>query len=214
MTEGGGLLVEAESASRYALSFTSGTLLTREALIAAPIYLESRDWAAVRVRIGEGNLLQARTVRSGFRLAREVVQRLAELTDTELTFLLDATPTERAHLMWVAACRRYDFIGEFAEEVLRERFLLLTASLTYEDFDAFVRSKALWHPELDDLKDSTRQKLRSSLFKMMYEAGFWTKTGQLVPAVLSERFADLLGARRPSDLRYIPAATPAVGGTR
>ncbi len=59
--------------------------------------------------------------------------------------------------MWAAACRRYDLIGEFAEEVLRERFLTLAATLGYEDFDSFMRAKALWHEELADLKDSTLQ---------------------------------------------------------
>ena len=73
------------------------------------------------------------------------MQRLAVLTDDEIELLIDATATERAHLLWAAACRRYDLIGEFAEEVVRERFLLLTPTLSYEDFDSFVRGKALWH---------------------------------------------------------------------
>lgn len=33
---------------RYALSFTSGALLMREALIAAPLYLREHDWTKVR----------------------------------------------------------------------------------------------------------------------------------------------------------------------
>ena len=39
--------------SRYALSFTSGALLIREAVIAAPIYLREHDWAKVRQLIEE-----------------------------------------------------------------------------------------------------------------------------------------------------------------
>ena len=69
---------------RYALSFTSGALLAREAVIAAPIFLEVRDWGLVRDQLRSENLLQARTASSGFRLAREVAQRLAVLTDSEL----------------------------------------------------------------------------------------------------------------------------------
>ena len=115
--------------SRYALSFTSGALLTREALIAAPIYLHEHDWAKVRQLIEGDNLLQSRTVSTGRRFAREVAQRLAVLADDELGLLVDSTKSERSHLLWVAACRRYDLIGEFAEEVLRERFLLLTPQL-------------------------------------------------------------------------------------
>ena len=189
---------------RYALSFTSGALLTREAVIAAPLFLEVRDWNTVRDRLRADNLLQARTASSGFRLAREVAQRLAVLTDTELDLLQDASPSERGHLMWIAACRRYAFIGDFAEEVVRERFLLLTPTLGYDDFDSFVRGKALWHPELAEVKDSTLQKLRSTVFRMLTEAGLLAG-GEIVNAALSERVRDALDAQLPSDLRYLPA---------
>ena len=189
---------------RYALSFTSGALLTREAVIAAPLFLEVRDWGLVRDRLRSENLLQARTAASGFRLAREVAQRLAVLTDPELELLRDASPSERGHLMWVAACRRYALIGDFAEEVVRERFLLLTPTLGYDDFDSFVRGKALWHPELAEVKDSTLQKLRSTVFRMLTEAGLLAN-GEIVNAALSERVRDALDAQLLSDLRYLPA---------
>ncbi len=188
---------------RYALSFTSGALLTREAVIAAPLFLEVRDWNAVRNRLRAENLLQARTASSGFRLAREVAQRLAVLTDAELDLLQDASPSERGHLMWIAACRHYAFIGDFAEEVVRERFLLLTPTLDYDDFDSFVHGKALWHPELTEVKDSTLQKLRSTVFRMLTEAGLLVGD-EIVHAPLSERVRDALDAQVPSDVRFLP----------
>lgn len=188
---------------RYALSFTSGALLTREAVIAAPLFLEVRDWNAVRNRLRAENLLQARTASSGFRLAREVAQRLAVLTDAELDLLQDASPSERGHLMWIAACRRYAFIGDFAEEVVRERFLLLTPTLGYDDFDSFVRGKALWHPELAEVKDTTLQKLRSTVFRMLTEAGLLVGD-EIVHAPLSERVRDALDAQAQSDVRFLP----------
>jgi hypothetical protein len=190
---------------RYALSFTSGSLLMREALIAAPVYLREHDWARVRRLIEDDNLLQARTVSTGHRLAREVAQRLAVLSPSELELLVDATSSERAHLLWVAACRRYELIGEFAEEIVRERFLLLTPTLNYDDFDGFVRSKALWHDEIAELKDSTLQKLRSTVFQMLTDAALLSD-GRVLPANLSTRVHRALS---PSDIRFFPTA----GGT-
>lgn len=192
--------------SRYALSFTSGALLMREATTAAPVYLREHDWAKARQLIDEENLLQARTVATRRRLAREVVQRLSVLSDGELELLLTATTSERGHLLWAAACRRYRLIGEFAEEVLRERYLLLTATLDYDDFDGFIRSKALWHEEVANLKSSTLQRLRSNVFQMLVEAGLLTDDVRIVPAVLSSRVSDVLSARTPSDLRFFPTA--------
>lgn len=198
------MVANTPQASRYALSFTSGSLLMREALIAGPIYLEEHSWAAVRQRLDEGNLLQARTVSTGHRLAREVTQRMAVFNDHEVDLLIDSTTSERGHLLWAAACRRYDFIGEFAEEVLRERFLLLTPTLGYDDFDSFLRGKALWHEEVAELKDSTLRKLRSNLFRMLIEAGLLSETGTILPATLSTRVGGALSARTPSDLRFFP----------
>jgi Putative inner membrane protein (DUF1819) len=148
--------------------------------------------------------LQARTHRTGVRLASETVQRLSALADDEADLLIEATASERAHLMWAAACRRYEFIAEFAEEVLRERFLLLASTLQYQDFDGFVRAKALWHEELAEIKDSTLQRLRSNVFKMLREAELLSDAGDIVAAVLSERVASALSARSPSDLRFFP----------
>lgn len=188
----------------YALSFTSGALLSREALVAAPIYLREHDWSRVREVIEEANLLQSRTRSSEVRLAREVTQRLSVLSDDEVALLVDGVPSERGHLMWAAACRRYDLIGEFAEEVLRERFLLLIPSLGYDEFDSFIRGKALWHDEISDLKDSTLRKLRANVFRMLIEAGLLTTQRRIETALLSSRVAECLNQRTPSDLRFFP----------
>lgn len=192
------------SVTRYRLSFTSGGLLVREASLALPLYYEVRDWAKVRAGLSEANGLQARTAASGKRLARELVQRLTELTEGELDLLGDSTIEERGHLMWVAACRRYALIGEFAEEVVRERFLLMTPMVRSIDFDAFVLSKSLWHQELDALAPSTVRKLRSNLFLMLREVGFVSDSGHIGQPLLSNRVLALLDVGVPSDLRFFP----------
>ena len=187
---------------RYSLSFTTGTLLSREAALLAPMYNQHRDWEKVRRLALDSNVLQVRTHSTGVRLVRETVKRLSALTDDEVALVAEVTASERRHMMWAAACRRYELIGEFAEEVLRERFLLLAPTLDQQDFDSFVRSKALWHEELVEIKDSTLRKLRSNVFGMLKEAGLLSVAGRIMPALLSERLSVALGT--PSDLRFFP----------
>lgn len=201
-------MTSTDSPDRYALSFTSGGLLAREADVVASAYLRERDWHAVRRTITDGNLLQARTTSSNVRVTRETIQRLGVLDDTELELLVESSLTERCHLMWVAACRRYELIGDFAEEVVRERFLLLTPTLGLDDFDRFLTGKSLWHSELDELKDSTRIKLRQNVFRMLHEAGLCSEDGDIVPAVLSGRIHQVLAVRTPSDIRFLPTNLP------
>lgn len=193
-----------EARSRYALSFTSGGLLTREGVAVAGVYLGCRDWSATRARVRDDNILQSRTASSLLRLSREAVQRLAALDDDEVELLVDGSPTEQNQLMWGAVCRRYALIGDFAEEVVRERFLLMTPMLGADDFDRFITGKTLWHPELDGLKPSTLSKLRQTLLRMLREAGLLSDAGDIIPAVLSERIVDVLDRRTPSDLRFFP----------
>lgn len=196
------------SHDRYALSFTSGGLLMREADVIVAEYLRARDWVTVRRAVTEQNLLQARTTSSSIRVTREAIQRLSVFDDSELELLAESSLTERCYLMWAAACRRYDLIGDFAEEVVRERFLLMTPTLDTEDFDRFMTGKTLWHPELDELKPSTRARLRQNVFRMLYEVGIRSEEGTIVPAVLSARVYEPLAARGPSDIRFFPTTLP------
>lgn len=196
-----------DTEDRYALSFTTGGLLAREAATLAPVYLQLRDWSKARDAAVEENLLQARTRSTGVRLVRETIKRLSALSDFEVEVLAEVTATERGHLMWAAACRRYELIGEFAEEVVRERFLTLAGTVSHEDYDSFFRAKAMWHDELAEVAETSYKKLRQVLFRMMVEAGLLSPNGAIEPVLLSARVTECLTERSPSDIRFFPTRT-------
>ena len=108
---------------RYSMSFTTGTLLHRESVKLAAEYDKRADWNHVRDHAIAENLLQARTLNTLKRVCREVISRLKTLCPSELDFLLDASPQDQGYLLWLAFCRRYRFVGDFAVEVLRERYI-------------------------------------------------------------------------------------------
>ncbi len=197
---------------RYRLSFTSGGLLVREAGIATSLFQSQGDWSAVRVLLESENLLQARTLSTRKRVAREVVQRLAELTDYEVELFVDAMSEERGHLMWAAVCRRYKLVGEFAEEVLRERFLILAPLLTYSDFDSFFHTKAVWHSELTELKESTYRKLRTNVFLMLREASLLSDNGQINQVLLTDRLSMPFREGTNPDIRFFPTNESVTSG--
>ncbi len=188
----------------YELSFTTGGLFTTEAHLAALLYEELRDWDLVRHKIKSENLLQARTLSSGTRVSREVVARLSNLSKTEIEVIATGAPQDQAHLMWIAASRRYRLIAEFAEEVVRERFLLLTPTLKYEDFDSFFRAKALWADQLNELSGSTTKKLRQNLFKMLRDAGLLSADGYILHTMLSPTVSGLLTEHCPAEFHLFP----------
>jgi len=196
---------------KYRMSFTTGGLFQRESMLLAELYTELGDWELVRAKVISENLIQARTESSMKRLSLEIVGRLSTLDNPELQLLVDGTDTEQKHLVWLSICRHYLFVGEFANECLRESHLMLKPSLDYSDFDTFFTRKADWHPELEKLKDSTRKKLRQVLFKILREAKLLDEDRRITPAVISSGLhAALQDPIR--DLSFFPVMETQLGG--
>lgn len=191
--------------ARYAVSFTTGGLFHNESLALAQLYAQVRDWDAVRSEAISQNLLQTRTLSTLKRVSREIVSRLRTLSGAEIDFLLDASRQDQAYVLWLAICRRFSLIADFAIEVLRERYISLKTSLAHEDFDAFFNRKADWHPELDQVSDSTRRKLRQVLFRMLREAELLTAQNMICAAMLSPRLLDVIYQGRKEDVFFFPA---------
>ena len=190
--------------TRYRLSFTTGGLFVRESVIGAQLLLDSGDRGQARSELMHGNLLQQRTEQSKRTVSREVIDRLSSLDRGLLKILTEGSAEERSQIMWVSACRRYELIGEFAHEVVRERYLVMTPNLTHDDFDSFVRSKALWHEELNTLATSTIIKLRQNIFRMLREADIMSAAGRILPMTLTARVAGALAASDRSAFTFFP----------
>lgn len=188
----------------YSMSFTSGALLYQESLTVARLYAEMDDWDAVRDRVLDDNLLRMRTTNSSKRIFQEVASRLKRLTPAELTLLRTGSQQEQRHLLWLAICKRYRFIYDFAVEVMREKFIRLDFALSYDAYDIFFNDKAEWHAEVAGVAESTRKKLRQVLFKMLREANLLTQEDQILPVVLSPRTLDVIVADAPAYLMAFP----------
>ncbi len=175
--------------TKYKLSFTSGSLYYRDAIKVAEIYSDLRDWDLVKQRVTDDNILHARTGSSIVRTTRELIQRLSTLTSEQLAVLVDGSRQEQNQVLWLAVCKHYAFVREFAVEIVREKYLRLDWELTYTDFDTFFYAKAEMNEILETTKDSTRKKLRQVLFLMLSEAEIISTTNIIMPAMLSTQVA-------------------------
>jgi hypothetical protein len=189
---------------RYRLSFTTGGLFIAETPGIVQIYLELGDWKKARDVVRETNLLQVRTSAASLRISKEVVARLECLTREELEELVHLNLRDLGYLLWVAVCRRYAFIRDFATEVVREHYLVLRRHLPLSDFDAFLNSKSLWHEELDAIAPSTSKKLRQNLFRMLREANLVDENLQIQTAMVSPRLAQMLSMKSIGELQIFP----------
>ncbi len=192
------------SNGRYSMSFTTGSLLHHESVKLAALYLDLGAWNSVRDKVIAENLLQSRTLNTLKRVYQEIVSRLKTLNQGEIEFLVDANYQEQAYLLWIAVCRRYGFIADFAVEVLRDRYITLKVDLSREDFDSFFDRKAEWRAELSGISPTTQIKLRQVLFKMLREANLLTPKNMINAAMLSPELLDVLSPGKHRDVVYFP----------
>lgn len=192
------------SIDRYSMSFTTGSLFHRESVKLAALYLDLGDWNSVRDKVIAENLLQTRTQNTLKRVCSEVISRLRTLSSGALEFLVEGSHQEQAYLLWLAVCRRYRFIADFAVEVLRERYIALKSDLSHADFDSFFNRKSEWHAELDEISPATRSKLRQVLFKILREADLLTANNMINAAMLSPRLLDVIHQGSRGELLYFP----------
>lgn len=190
---------------RYSMSFTTGALLARESLRVAELYAGMGDWQAVREAVAAGNLLQMRTTNASVRLTREVISRLKLLTEAQRGLLLAGSPEELRGVLWLALCKRYRFIYDFAVEVLHEKFLRLDLHLDPAEYERFFERKAQWHAEVEAVTPATRAKQRQVVFKAMTEAGIIDPGFNIVPALLTPALAAAIAADSPDHFALYPA---------
>ena len=190
--------------AHYSMSFTTGGLFQQESVEFSRLYLEIRDWDKLSDQVAKQNLLQVRTQSSSKRIARELISRLKLLSEPELQGLIAASGRDQGYILWVAICRRYQFIADFTKEVICAHYIRLQTDMQHADFDTFFDSKAEWHPELDRLSDSTRLKLRQVLFRILREAGILSNTLQIQSPIWSTQILDILKPTGSRSLQYFP----------
>jgi len=195
----------------YLMSFGTGGLYINESVAIARLHVADRDWESTMIDAQERGAFPVRKASSARRSIREIVNRLKHLSSDELVLLIEGERSEQAALLWLAACRAYRFIAEFAVEVLSDRFLSLRTALTYDDFDGFLSAKEEWSPKLATLSISTRAKLRAVLFRLMRDAEILSRDNRILGAMLSPRVLTVIEAGNADELRYFPGAERQAG---
>jgi len=193
------------STQSYKMSFAVGGLNLNESVEVARLHLSSLSWDDTLAQAMADEVTSLPKVASRRRTLREIYNRISTFSPDELSFFVcDADRSERQALLWIASCRAYRFVREFATEVLQDRFLSYQLDLPLESFDMLYDAKAEWHEELEGLSRSTRLKLRQVLFRIMREAGIISQENRIQHAYLTARLKAMIEAGDPVELSYFP----------
>lgn len=188
----------------YTLSFTVGGLFLFEGIELARLRATCASWDDVRQTSPDDIFVAKGGASSVKRIRNEVICRLSTLTPDEIPQLASGGITDARALMWVAACRKYRILAEFAHEVLDERLRTYQPEIRVTDFDALIDAKGVSAAEIACLATSTRARLRSGAFRMLREAEMIDAESRVRALPLSATLRDLLARDRRSGLDLIP----------
>ena len=193
------------AAPTYKMSFVTGGLFLNESIEVARMHNPGEAWDETIRRALEHGVSSLPKAASRRRTLREIVNRISTLGEEELSFLVEeADRQDQQALLWLATCRAYRFVREFAAEVIHERFLSFKLDLPLETFDVLFEAKAEWDEGLNGISATTRAKLRQVLFRMMREANVITPESRILAAYVSPQLAAMLARNCPSDLDLFP----------
>lgn len=157
---------------KYTLSFTAGGLLYSQSVVLAKIILDqpNLDWKKIKERILSQNSFNTTRASSQIRYFLEIKRRFQTAYPFELSWLANESDGSKL-VLFVLCCKYYTFIGDFIAEVIAPKLKVGDTILTFADFFAFYENKSETHPELVTLKETSRKKLQSVLFRMLAESG-------------------------------------------
>lgn len=194
------------------MSFSTGGLFLNESLEIARMHIVGESWGETIQRACQEGATSLPKAASNQRTAREIANRLRMLSEEERDFLIEtADRADQQALLWLATCRAYRFMRDFALEIIRERYLSYQLDLPRESFDQLFEAKAEWHDGLAAIKASTRLKLQQVAFRIMREAGIISDTNRIQTAILSNRLKTMIANQNPAELALFPGI-PVDGG--
>ena len=188
------------------MSFSTGGLFLNESLEVARLHVEGEPWESTILRAMDEGTTSLPKSASNRRSLREISNRLLTLTAEERSYFLEeADRSDQQALLWIATCRAYRFVREFAVEVVRERYLSYQLELPLESFDILLAAKAEWDEGLARLSRSTQLKLRQIMFRMMREAGIISEDSRIQTAILSTYLKNMIEEQNPGELAVFPS---------
>jgi len=164
---------------RYSADITAGSLKIAESRIIADMLLREVGQEAWREAIIQQNVFQARNPATAIRIGRLVRMRL-ELMNAEFWRLVrDGSNIVTTHALLAAAVKHSPLLGDFLDIVVREQYRIFSKTLSKLLWENFLDGCRSRDPEMPLWNESTRRRLRSSVFHTLSQAGYLENTRSL-----------------------------------
>lgn len=161
---------------RYQADITAGSLKVSESRIIADLLLRGTDKRGWDDAVLNKNMLQARSPETAKRLTRLIRGRLETMEADLWKLVRDGTGEVATHAVLAAAVKHSPLLGDFLDLVVREHYRLFSATLSNRSWEDYLDDCRGRDPEMPIWNDSTRKRLRSSVFQILAQAGYIENT--------------------------------------
>ena len=170
-----------EALLRYRADITAGALKVTESRVIADLLLKQVDDDAWKAALGPDNLLQTRSPATARRLAHLIRNRLETMTSDLWTLVRNGNLTVATHACLAAAVKHSALLADFLDLVVQEQYRIFGEKLTYQMWEDFIDDCQNRDADLPEWSASTIERLRSSVFQTLQQAGYIdsTKTRRL-----------------------------------
>ena len=161
---------------RYKADITAGSLKVSESRIIADLLLrgiEKRGWNEA---VLNKNVLQTRSPETARRLTRLIRHRLETMNADLWSLVRDGTGEVATHAVLAAAVKHSPLLGDFLDLVVREHYRIFSATLSKKSWQDYLDDCRGRDPEMPIWNESTRKRLRSSVFQILAQAGYIENT--------------------------------------
>lgn len=164
---------------RYQADITAGALKLPESRIVADLLLREVDAAGWKDAIVKRNVLQARSPATASRLTKLIRGRLETMGPDLWKMVRDGKGGVATHAAFASAVKHSPLLGDFLELVVGEQYRLFSPALSYKLWDDYLEACRERDSDMPQWNDTTRRRLRSSVFQMLAQAGYIENTRSL-----------------------------------
>ena len=161
---------------RYKADITAGSLKVSESRIIADLLLRGTDKQGWQEAIIDRNLLQARTTETAMRFARLIRRRLETMEADLWKLVRDGTGEVATHAVLTAAIKHSPLLGDFLDLVVREHYRVFATTLSNRCWEDYLDDCRGRDPDMPIWNESTRNRLRSTVFQILAQAGYIDNT--------------------------------------
>ncbi len=189
--------------SKYTFSFTGASALTAETRVVAEEFSKLKDWVLVNQVLASDNRLNKIKQATFKRQLQELKKRIDSLTHAQLNVLVQGSLDEAKAMILISLVKAYPLFMDFIVEVVRTKYFLFDRILTETDYLAFIQSKSLSHPELEEISEATAKKVKQRIYTLIEQVGLISqvKNGAILKPYLSPDIIKIICSDNPSLLR-------------